>query len=71
VIPDDYKTQCDYFRELLRKIADGEMALPLPSGAINLPHSTTEGQEKVFTRSKFDHDGTRRNEDESGSLDVV
>ncbi len=72
MIPEDYKSQCDFYREWLQKIADKDIALPLPGGDINLPQSTTEGQEKVFSRSKFEKDsGTRRNEDEIGTLDVT
>ena len=72
VIPEDYKGNCDYFREVLGKIADGDLAIPLPSGSINDPQSTTEGQEKIFSRSKFEKEsGTRRNEDEIGTLDVI
>lgn len=72
MIPDDYKSQCDYFRELLMKIADGDMALPLPAGSINLPQSTTKGQQKIMTRTKRGvGTGTILNEDEGKSLDTV
>ncbi len=71
VIPEDYKSNCDYFRDVLAKIADGALSLPLPSGAINDPQSTTQGQEKIFSRSKFEKEsGTRLNEDEIGTMDV-
>lgn len=72
VIPQDYQTQCDFYRDLLQKIADGDLALPLPAGAINMPQSTTEGQEPIFTRTKFNtSDGSVRNDDQRGSLDVT
>ena len=72
MIPDDYKSQCDYFRDLLMKIADGDMALPLPAGSINLPRSSTKGQEKIFSRTKRGvGTGTVLNEDEDKTLDVV
>ena len=54
------------------KIADGDMAIPLPAGSINNPQSTTSGQQKVFTRTKREvGTGTIRNEDEGKSLDTV
>lgn len=70
VIPQDYQTWCDYFKDVLKDIADGDLSVPLPSGVFNLPQSNTENQEKVFTRSKFDSDGNLLNEEETGSLDV-
>ena len=70
MIPEDYERTCEYFRGLLAQISRGEIALPLPGGAINEPRSNTLDQEKVFTRSKFDHGGARLNEEEDGSLDV-
>ena len=56
---------------MLDDIANNDLTLPLPAGQTNLPTSTTLGQQKVFTRSKFDEDGNLRNEDEGKSLDVV
>ena len=72
VIPADYQTQCDFYRDLLEKIADGTVSLPLPAGTINMPQSTTESQEPIFTRSKINtSDGSLRNEDQRRSLDVT
>lgn len=72
MIPEDYQSQCAFYREWLQKVADQDIALPLPAGSINLPQSTTEDQEKAFSRSKFDKEtGTQRNEDEIGTLDVT
>lgn len=71
MIPEDYQSQCDRYREMLDDIANKDLTLPLPAGATNLPTSTTLGQQKIFTRSKFEEDGTLRNPDEGKSLDVV
>jgi phage gp36-like protein len=70
VIPEDYKSQCEYFHNVLEKISAGELLLPLPSST-GLPRSSTEDQEKIFTRSKYDHSGNVINSEEQGSLDVV
>lgn len=69
-IPDDYKSQCEYYRGVLDRIRDGLITLPLPS-SVNLPDSNTIDQEKIFTRSKLDHSGNVLNSEERGSLDVV
>ena len=72
MIPDDYQSQCDRMREMLDDIASGDLAVPVPAGQTNLPTSTTLGQEKIFTRSKFDISGGElRNPDEGKSLDTV
>lgn len=71
-IPEEYKNQCLLYSAMLDKIANGTIGLPLPAGDINMPHSSTLGQEKVFTHSKFETgSGDLRNEDEARSLDDV
>lgn len=70
VIPDDYKSQCEFYRDVLKKIGEGTMVIPLPS-SVNEPHSNTLEQEKIFTRSKVDHSGNVLNSEEQGSLDTV
>lgn len=57
---------------MLDDIANGDLAVPLPAGDVNNPTSTTENQEKIFTRSKREIvSGDLRNEDEDHTLDVV
>ena len=53
MIPEDYRFWCEYYTKKLDDLADGNLGLPLPSGAINLPQSNTQNQEKIFSRSKF------------------
>lgn len=70
VVPEDYRGQCELYKGILEKIATGAIGLPLPAGTINLPHSSTLGQEKAFSRTKVDiGTGTVRNEDEQHTLD--
>lgn len=71
MIPEDYKFWCDFYAKELDEIAAGESALPLPAGTLNLPRSTTEDQQKIFTRTKLDKSGTIKNPDEPKSLDVI
>lgn len=72
VIPEDYRQQCDLYRGILDKIANGEMGLPLPTGAINMPFSSTEGQQRRFDVSKREiGTGEIRNPDEAHTLDGI
>jgi phage gp36-like protein len=71
VIPEDYRMWCEYYTRKLDDMARGDFTPPVVAGTTNNPTSSTRDQEKVFTRSKFDHDGNRLNPDERGSLDVV
>ena len=71
MIPDDYKFWCDYYLKKLDDLAEGNLGLPLPTGSINDPVSTTENQEKEFTPRKRDFQGNVLNKDEDGTLNVV
>lgn len=72
IIPEDYRGQCEMYHGILDKIATGAIGLPLPAGSINMPHSSTLGQEKSFSRTKSDvGTGDIRNEDEQHTLDGV
>lgn len=70
MVPDDVKAQCEYYENLLKDIGSGESTPPAGEVTTSMVSSTTD-QEKVFTRSKYDHDGEQLNEEEEGSLDVV
>ncbi len=72
MIPEDYQSQCAFYREWLEKVANKDLSLPLPQGSISNPQSSTLKQEKAFSRSKFDvSGGNLRNEDENKTLDVT
>jgi phage gp36-like protein len=71
-IPVEYLDTCRYYREMLTSIADGDIILPLPASSNSNPRSNTEGQEPIFTRSKFEtSSGEVKNPDEGHSLDTV
>lgn len=72
VIPEDYRNQCEFYGRILEKIANGELGLPLPTGDINMPHSSTEGQQRKLDITKREiGTGEVRNPDEEHTLDGV
>lgn len=72
VVPEDYRTQCDLYKGILSEIKSGTMVLPLPAGSINMPHSSTQGQQRRLSVSKLE-EGTLelRNPDERHTLDTI
>jgi phage gp36-like protein len=72
ILPEDYKTQCDLYQSVLDRIRQGLLALPIPAGTTNLPHSSTDGQQRRLSLTKYDKKYTGiRNPDEDHTLDVV
>lgn len=72
ILPEDYKTQCDLYQGILDKIRQGLLALPIPAGSINMPHSSTDGQQRRLSLTKWNdrYQGVR-NPDEDHTLDVT
>jgi phage gp36-like protein len=72
ILPEDYKTQCTLYEGILQKIASAQLALPLPTSSLSMPHSSTDGQQRRLSLTKWDEKYTGvRNPDEDHSLDIV
>jgi phage gp36-like protein len=70
VMPEDYVSTCEEWKEWLERVRKGEEPIPELQEYNSLPQSTTEQQSRLLVRDRLDNDGNSLNPGETPTIDV-